>query len=335
MRVPSLLAFLVFAGCGGKRPPTADGVQIDPANLYLEPVPSVVGRMRVVRPDRSWSGPARIAINQVGAAMVLEAEDLALAEIYEVHLESEEPVVFGQVVGTTAPDHGTFDRDEGRMTFSLDRSLPTEVPLHLELVVDSSPDVAPRPPDWMRPGTTLFYGVAFDDTPITQVVPMALTVRVGAGSDGSRLLSWTADIDPHKQINGTYARLESGRRQVPAGQVATGVKHSDAFLQGNDITDATSIFVSKKALADLQGFGGAAFHDIEVGSQDVLMRQAGLDVTVQADDGLWTIEALIATTHGGKGTYVIANDPDQPLLLSAVRPGYRMKLLAIGRPAAR
>lgn len=335
MRATHMLLPLALAGCGEKKPPKAAPVQIDVSSLYLEPVPEVVGRMTVVRPDRTWTGPARISLKSNKSPLKVEAEDLDLAEIYEIQLEAEEPVTYAQVVGTIAADTGTFQRVEDRMEFSLDRSLPTEVPLHLDLVVDPSPDTTPRPDDWMKPGTTLYYGVSFDDTPITQVVPMALTVKVGAGSDGSRMLSWKADIDPHKQLDVTYDRIKSGRRQIPAAQVADGVKHSDAFLRGNDIAEATSIFVSKKALADLKGLGGAAFHDEEVGPQGVLVRQAELPVTVQADDGLWTIDTLVAFTHGGKGVYVIADDAENPLLVSATRPGYQMKLLAIGRPAKR
>lgn len=335
MRAPLLLLPMVLVACGEKKPPKAAPVQIDLTALYLEPVPEVVGHMSVVRPDRTWAGPARVTIKEEKAPLVIEAEDLDLAEIYEIRLEAESPATYSQVVGTIAADTGTFARAEDRMSFSLDRALPTEIPLHLDLVVDPSPDIAPRPDDWMRPGTTLYYGVSFDDTPITQVVPMALTVRVGAGSDGSRMLSWKADIDPHKQLDVTYDRVKSGRRQVPAEQVAEGVTHSDAFLRGNDIAEATSIFVSRKALADLKGLGGAAFHDTEVGPQGVLVRQAPLAVTVQADDGLWTIETLVAFTHGGDGVYVIADDPEHPLLVSATRPGYQMKLLAIGRPPTR
>ena len=262
----------------------------------------------------------RVRVADLGLALVADAARLTAD---------------GQVVGTLGPDTGTFERDGDRMTFSFDRSLPTEVPLHLDLLVDPSPERTERPDDWMRPGTTLYYGVAFDDTPITQVVPMALTVRVGAGSDGSRMLSWKADIDQHKQLDVTYDRMKSGRRQVPAQQVEDGVVHSDAFLRGNDIPDATSIFVSRKALADLKALGGAAFHDEEVGPRGVLVRQGSLPVTIQADDGLWTIDTVVAFTHGGDGVYVIADDAEHPLLVSAIRPGYRMKLLAIGRPPRR
>jgi hypothetical protein len=334
MRGILLSLALAVPGCGEKKPPKAAPPQIDLDGLYLEPTPAVVGTLSITRPDRTWSGPARVELKSTKVPVQLTAEDLDMAEIYDFEVTAEAPATFAQVIGTVAPDVGTFARDEDRLLLSVDRALPTEAPLHLDVVVDPSPEVVPRGDDWMRPGTTLYYGVAFDDTPITQVVPMALTVKVGAGSDGSRMLSWKADIDPQKQLERGYDRVKTGRRQVPAEQVEAGVRHSDAFLRGDDIPEATSIFVSRKALADLNALGGAAFHDEEVGPQGVLVRQAALDVTVQVDDALWTIPTLVAFSHGGQGVYVIANDAQHPLLVSAERPGYRMKLFAIGRPAS-
>jgi hypothetical protein len=331
MRILSL-SLLLLASCGEKKPPVV-ATPVDVSALYLEPTPAVVGRMTIVRDDRKWAGPARVAVQNPRSPLRLTAEDLELAELVEIEVTSDTPTEFAQVAGTIAADVGTLSRDGDRLSVAFDRSLPTETPMHVELHVDQAPVAVDAPDDWLRPGTTLYYGVSYDDKPITHVVPMAFTVRVGAGSDGSRMLSWSADIDPNRLLDVTYDRIKTGRRQVPAEQVEGGVRHSDAFLRGNDIGDATSIFLSRKTLADLHALGGAAFHDLEVSdTEGVLVRKAELDVTVQVDDGLWTLSTLVALAHGGDGTYVIADDADHPLLLSAKRPGYGMKLMAIGQP---
>jgi hypothetical protein len=51
----------------------------------------------------------------------------------------------------------------------------------------------------------------------------------------------------------------------------------------------------------------------------------------QADDNLWSIPATVAVASGGAAVYVVADDADAPLLLSARRPGWSMRLMAIGR----
>jgi hypothetical protein len=58
-------------------------------------------------------------------------------------------------------------------------------------------------------------------------------------------------------------------------------------------------------------------------------------VTVQAGDTLWDIPAVVAAVNGGEGVYVVADDPENPLILSAARPGYQIRLMAIGTPSAR
>jgi hypothetical protein len=80
--------------------------------------------------------------------------------------------------------------------------------------------------------------------------------------------------------------------------------------------------------------GGTAFHDDEVGPAGVLVRVGPRTAVVQADDALWAIPVVVATAAGGKGVYAVAADAKEPLVVSAVRPGYRMKLMAIGRPDA-
>ena len=118
MRTLLLLVPLCLVGCGEKKPPMPAPAEVDVSRLYLEPVPETVGRMTVVRPERSWTGPARVSVKSMKPALVLEAEDLDMAEMYEIRLESESPAAYGQVVGTLGPDTGTFERDGDRMTFS-------------------------------------------------------------------------------------------------------------------------------------------------------------------------------------------------------------------------
>jgi len=111
-----------------------------------------------------------------------------------------------------------------------------------------------------------------------------------------------------------------------------GQRHADLFQGGEEIADVTSIFVSRSVRRILTRYGGAPWEDVEVGEEGVLMRQSDVDVVVQADDSLWKLPATVATLHKGEGIYVISKDPDNPLIISAVRPGYRMKLMAIGKP---
>lgn len=328
------LSSWAVSGCGGKKPPIQQKPVVDPDTLFLEPVPAATGVLSIDSDQRTWVGPTRITAPEARAPWRIELEDFGQAEFFEVCVQSIEPTEFCQAP-EVMEDAGSVAVDDDRLTMKLRRKGYDDVVRTLELTANLDPEAVAAPSDWLPAGTTLYFGRAFDDKPITKVVPMALNVRLGAASDGGRVLSWTADIDVRDQTELTGETTRSGRRLLSRAVVDGATSHSDAFSQGESVADdAGSLFLSRKLVADAVRYGGAPFHDLETSKSGVLVVTGETEVTVQVDDGLWKIPALVATVNGGEGVYVIAADPEQPLILSAIRPGYRIRLMAIGTPGS-
>ena len=332
---PAALALggvLMFGGCP-KKAPVQQKPEVDPATLFLEPVPAITGVLELDGSERRWSGPTRVMSSDGREPWKIDLEDFDKAEPFEICIESTEPVAFCQAA-EAMKDTGTVGVDGDRLTIDLKRVGYDEKVREIRLSADLSPEAVPRPDDWLKSGTMLYYGRAFDHKPITKNVPMALNVRIGTASDGGRVLSWTADIDVLEEVEITGASTRSGRLLLSASVVESTSKHSDAFASGEGINDdAGSLFLSRKTIADAIMFGGAPLHDQELSKEGVLVVTGQTTVRVQVDDGLWDIPALVAVVNSGEGVYVVADDPANPLILSAIRPGYRMRLMALGSPS--
>lgn len=327
-----LALFVAVVGGCSKRTPTLTAQHVEVGELFLQPAPILAARLEYLAPNRKYIGPAHLEVASAEIPIELTVEDFDLAEVFQVRIISTEPVAYGVVAGNPWRDSGTFLRDRDRLIMKFTRTWDDARKADFLVTADLAPEPHVPPADWVVPGTTLYYGITYDDKPITKLVPMALTVRVGMGSDGSRMLTWHADLDPAMLHQYTTERQIDGRRVVPAEVLEKGERHADMFQGGEEITDVTSIFVSRSVRRILTQFGGAPWEDVELGEPGVLMRSSDIDVIVQADDALWKLPATVATLHKGKGVYVISKDPNSPLIISAVRPGYRMKLMAIGRP---
>jgi hypothetical protein len=307
--------------------------EVDPSTLFLEPVPSITGVLTVEGADRRWSGPTRVSSSAERKPWKLDLEDFDKAAPFEICIDSTEPVAFCQAA-EAMKDSGTVEVDGDRLTVDLKRVGYDEKVRTLKLSADLSPEAVLRPDDWLEAGTMLFFGRAYDHKPITKTVPMALNVRIGTASDGGRVLSWAADIDVLEETEITGASTRSGRILLSSSVVESSSQHSDAFASGEGIKDdAGSLFLSRKTIADAIMFGGAPLHDEELSKEGVLVVTGKTVVRVQVDGGLWDIPALVAVVNGGEGVYVVADDPDNPLILSAIRPGYRIRLMAVGTPS--
>ncbi len=323
----------LLAGC--PKPAAGPGIAFE--ELSLPPVPASVAHV-------TWEGgpdgaagraPAHLEVLQDRGPRHLRLEDRENARVFEVLLEEPgDPARFGQVPGASQPDQGRALVEGNRLSVDLTRNKGHHSE-RLQIVVVDAPEPTPPPDDWLRPGTVLFYGVTHDNKPITKVVPLALTVRLGVGSDGSRVLTWSADIDPEAEAQFTTARTRTGRNVIAKAIVEDGVRLDDGFVLDEDIPDANSLFLSQAQLQGVRQLGGASFHDEALGRSGVLVRAFDLQVDVQADAGMWSVPAVAAWTAGGEAVYVVAQDPTHPLLLSARRPGTTIRLLAIGTPAPR
>jgi len=335
MRAPTLLLVAsVLVGCPKATAP--QGPQITPETLALPPAPDAVAAVRVDDGERVQTWPARVEVLRERHPLHLRLEDMAAGGFWEVLLESEGPPArFGAAPGAAGPDTGVVTREGSRLVLDLMRPLSGGGEQALDLIVDRDPTPAPPPTDWLAPGTVLYYGLTFDDKPVTKVVPMALTVRLGAGSDGSRVLTWKADIDINAEQEMTTDRTRTGRKLIPAEVVASGTRLDDRFARGEDVPDANSLFLSRAQLEGVTKLGGARVQDEEVGPAGVLVRALAITVPIQAEAMVWAVPAVAAWTAGGEAVYVVADDADEPLILSARRPGYTVRLLAIGRPAPR
>lgn len=332
-RLSLLLLLCVAAGCP-KRTPVQQKPTIPPSTLFLEPVPTAVASIRYAGPDHQYVGPARFEDSRADGKWTLLIEDFDNGNPIEVCIATESPLTFCQAP-EAMKDKGKLVHDGDTARLELSRTGYDDQQRSLTAQINLDPDPVLRPRDWIQTGTTLYFGRAFDDKPVTKVVPMALTVRVGEATDGGRVLSWKADIDVRDQVDVTGERTMAGRRLVSGAVVAAGTQHSDAFARGEDVSaETTSIFVSRKALEDTKRYGGAPFHDLELDESGVLVVTGETEVVVRADGGLWRIPAVVATVGGGEAVYVIADDPEHPLILSATRPGYKVRLMAISSPDA-
>lgn len=319
-------------GCP-KKSPIQQKPEVDPSTLFLEPVPTMTATLSITGPDRIWSGPTRIETNLKATPLRIDLEDFDLAEPVEICVESTDPTKFCEALDAMK-DTGALRRTDKRLEIDLQRQGYDEQIRDYKLRVNLAPTATPSPEDWLESGTVLYFGRAFDSNPATKTVPMALNVRLGSASDGGRVFTWTADIDKRAEKEVTSDTQRSGRRLISAEVVESAAQHSDAFLKPESMGDDTgSLFLSRKTLADAIRYGGSAFHDKELSAEGVLVVTGQTNVVVQVDDGLWSIPAVVAVVNGGEGVYVVANDPDNPLILSATRPGYQIRLMAIGTPS--
>ena len=336
--VPRVSAGL-FLVCGllgcPKKDPIQQKPEVDPATLFLEPVPEMVATLSIRSPERTWSGPTRIDADLKSKPLQIELEDFDLAELVAICIEKTEPVTFCQALDAMK-DSGTVERTDTSLEVDLERVGYDDQTRHYELRVDAAPQTTAPPDNWLATGTTLYFGRAFDSKPVTKTIPLGLKVRLGSTSDGGRLFTWTADIDKMAEKEVTTDTQRSGRRMVGASAVESATKHSDAFLSSETTDAATgSLFLSRKTLADAIRYGGAAFHDTELSSEGVIVVTGRTHVTVQAGNELWRIPAVVAAVNSGEGVYVVADDAENPLILSATRPGYQIRLMAIGTPSVR
>lgn len=320
----------MLGGCA--RSGARSKVDLDQLDLGLPEPPEMAAHLDVKGDLRTYAGPARMEL-KAREPLHLLLEDFALAEPLEIVVESRSPVVFGQPMGDRFTDAGTFLEQEDRLLISLGRTWDDGSSEQIVVVGRLAPQPQAVPRDWLQPGTRLFYGLTWEDKPITKQVPMGLMITIGQGAgDGSRVLDWQADVDPDAQVEDTWIRYRTGRVTVPAAVAESGPAHSDLFEDGDDILDHSTVFVPRQALRTLGSMGAAAWQDLDAPGTGLLERVGSLTVTLQADDVLWRVPAVAARVEDSGAVYVIADDLRDPLLLSAVRPGWSMKLMAVGRP---
>ncbi|MCK6507714.1 hypothetical protein L6R53_30835 [Myxococcota bacterium] len=333
MRLPiALLAALACAspvlGCAR---PAREAPALRLEDLGLPPAPTTAARLEITGDLRQYAGPARLEVRGAEPLHLL-LEDLALAEPVEILVESRAPVRFGRPAGAPVTDAGTFLETDGKLLISLQRSWDDGAQERIVVVGRVAPVPQAPPRDWMTPGTTLYYGLSYDDKPITRTVPMGLMVTVQAAPDGGRVLSWQADVDPDAEVEDTTQRRRGGRRTIPPEVAERGPSHSDRFLGGEDTATHTSVFIPRQARRTLGTLGAAAWQDADAPGTGLLTAEGTLTLTIQADDALWRLPATVAKVADSGARYVIADDPQDPLILWASRPGWTMRLLAIGRP---
>ncbi len=323
------LGLALVGGCA--RPTATPGVDLASLDLGLSDAPTMAAHLEVSGDLRTYAGPARLEVKSE-LPLHLLLEDFALAEPLEIVVEQENPVVFGKPMGDRFSDSGSFLRLEDRLLISLKRAWADGSQEDIVAVARTAPAPQAPPRDWLAPGTRLFYGLSFDDKPITRLVPMGLMVTVLDAPDGERLLAWQADVDPNAQVDDTSIRTRKGRVHVPAAVAEEGPAHSDRPPEGDLDADATSFFIPRQAARTLASMGAAAWQDRDAPGNGLLEAAGELSVTLQADDVLWTVPARAAVVSDTGATYVIADDAQDPLLISAVKPGWRIRLMAVGRP---
>ena len=204
---------------------------------------------------------------------------------------------------------------------------------NLDLIVDLSPDPTPPPDDWLKPGTVLYYGLSFDEKPITKEVPLALTVRIGAGSDGSRVLTWKADIDPLAEEEYTTERTRTGRKLILRWS------HPGSGWMTASLGERTSRMPTASSCPRHNQKGDAARRRPRArrGGRPQRGSWCGRSPSMSPCRRTPRCGAFRGgrVDRGGSAVYVIAEDPTNPLILSARRPGYIVRLMAIGQPSPR
>ena len=119
---PSCLAGL-FLVCGllgcPKKDPIQQKPEVDPATLFLEPVPEMVATLSIRSPERTWSGPTRIDADLKSKPLQIELEDFDLAELVAICIEKTEPVTFCQALDAMK-DSGTVERTDTSLEVDLD-----------------------------------------------------------------------------------------------------------------------------------------------------------------------------------------------------------------------
>ena len=323
----AVLALCLAPACG--KPARLAELQVQ--DLGLPPPPTTAARLEISGDLRTYAGPARLEVKATEPLHLL-LEDLALAEPVEILVEQRSPARFGQPLGPQWTDTGTFLETEGKLLLSLQRTWADGRQERIVVVGHTAPEPIAPPRDWLTPGTTLFYGLTYDDKPITRLVPRGVMVTVVEAPDGARLLSWQADIDPDAEVEDTTRRTRGGRRSIPAEVAERGPGHSDLFVEGDDTAPHTSVFLPRQARRTLSSMGAAAWMDEGAPGAALLSAEGSVVMTIQADDALWRVPATVARAGADGPLYVIADDARDPLLLWARRPGWTMRLMAIGRP---
>lgn len=321
---------LVLAACAGGKAPTP--VDLESLDLFLEPVPQATGLLEYRSPGRTYAGPARVEITGTDPLSV-EAEDFDEAELLRFTVISEAPPAYRRGPGGEWIDIGGFVRDGDRFRIDVDRAWGDGRQAEVDLAVDMSAEAQPAPTGWLRPGTRLFYGVAFDDKPITRIVPMGVTVTVEEpAEEGGFAFSWRADLDENTRTDVRGRTWQQGRRQVSAEAIQAGIRVADRFDEtapDSFFEGASSLVLPLSVARNLETYGGAGFEDADLDNKAVLERLQEREVQLRADGGLWTLPAWVTATSGAEGVYVVLADPELPLLLTASRPGWKLRLMAI------
>ncbi|MDP6931962.1 MAG: hypothetical protein QGG40_03560 [Myxococcota bacterium] len=292
----------------------------------------MTARLEYQSAAREYFGPAVLTVEGEELPFILQVEDFELAEVFEFRVDSMQPVTFGAVAGNLWSDTGTFVWTGDRMVVSLTRTYPDGDPAKVVILGNTDPQAQAPPSSWLDAGTRLYFGITYDDKPITRLVPEGLNVMLRENGD-RRELQWVGDLDPATQVDVTGELFRSGVRVISPEAVDSGQVFDDRFTEDEEgEVEFTSLFLSRQTYRTLTTYGGAAFHDAALGEPGVLERISRTKVVIQADDNLWQLPAVVAQVHGGRASYLVAEFEEQPLVLAAARPGYQVRLMAIGRP---
>ncbi|NOY25289.1 MAG: hypothetical protein GXP62_05400, partial [Oligoflexia bacterium] len=203
------LAASILAGCAK----SSRFAELRAEDIGLPGPPTTVARLEISGDLRTYAGPALLEVKS-SQPLHLLLEDLELAQPLEILVESTDPVRFGQPLGPQWSDSGTFLETHGKLLISLERTWADQRHEHIVVVGQLEPTPIKPPRDWLRPGTTLFYGLTYNDKPITKLVPMGLMVTLEDAPDGGRAFSWLADVDPNAEVEDTTQRYRQGHRVI-------------------------------------------------------------------------------------------------------------------------